>query len=305
MKIGANPLCWMNSDFPSLGGGRISVEQCLSDISRIGYEGVELEDPFMQVLDQLPKMFRSKKLACIGKWHGTHILQNGIEKEMDFLKKHLEMLSKLNAKIAILAECSQSVHQKPIALSERPRLDEEEFARLAEGLEKMAEYTRSQGFISAYHHHMGTCVQSQEDIDTLMKKTHCLGLLYDTGHLAFAKADFFAVLHNNISRITHVHCKSVRPQVLVKKLQKDSTFYSSVSDGIFTVPGDNQSNESKEAIDFKQIMATLAAHHYSGWIVMEAEQDPTKAEPFTYAQLGYQTLSSLVASIQGVAADSG
>ncbi|NGX42693.1 MAG: hypothetical protein K940chlam7_00977, partial [Chlamydiae bacterium] len=212
------------------------------------------------------------------------------------LEEHMDLLERLQGEVVVLSECSWAVHQeRETPLSQRPTVeDEKEWSRLCDGLEQMAQRVRERGFVSAYHHHMGTVIQTKEDIDKLMQQTRTLGLLLDTGHLAYAEADPLGVLREHISRVTHVHCKSVRPSVLRQKLKEDSSFFSAVVDGVFTVPGDKEQPSSEEAIDFAQVIKTLVAADYSGWVVMEAEQDPSKADPFTYAQLGYETLHSLL-----------
>ncbi len=286
IKIGANPLCWMNTDFPHLGEG-ISVEQCLSEIADIGYVGVEMEDPFLAVLDELPEMLKEYQLSCIGKWHSTKIFENTMEEELTRLHAHLDLLEKFNCDVVNLTECSQAMHQeKKTPLSKRPFLqDPELWKKLCFCLDEMAKVIHDRGFCSAYHHHMGTVVQSKEDILRLLEGTKTLGLLFDSGHLAYAGEEPLTVFHEIRSRITHVHCKAVRPSVLSEKVANDTSFFSAVIDGVFTVPGDEE-----DSIDFKEIVQTLKNTNYHGWIVMEAEQDPTKAHPYTYAQLGFETL---------------
>ena len=64
------------------------------------------------------------------------------------------------------------------------------------------------------------------------------------------------------------------------------SFMAAVMDGIFTVPGDG-------SIDYAPILKTLADHGYSGWLVVEAEQDPRKAHPLTYATMGFKNLKAM------------
>ena len=290
IKLGCNPLCWMNTDFPQM-KGQVSVVQCLSEIAMIGYEGVEMEDPFLKVIKDLPVWLHERQLQCIGKWHSTQLLENSIESELEKLEKHCDMLEALGAKIVNLAECSRAVHQeKKTSLSDRPQLKTQgDWENLCRGLDRLAIYIDKRGLISAYHHHMGTVVQSAEDIDRLMEGTKHLGLLFDTGHLLFAEADPMTVLEKHISRVTHFHCKSVRPEILKEKIDKKSSFFDAVMAGIFTVPGDDGN-----FVDYERIIDLLTSHEYEGWLVVEAEQDPEKADPFAYAQVGYETLHSLL-----------
>ena len=143
------------------------------------------------------------------------------------------------------------------------------------------------GVAMAFHHHMGTIVESDEEVGLLMRHTGpAVGLLYDTGHSAFAGGDPVALVRRHVGRIVHVHCKDTRPEVLARARAEDLSFMQAVVDGIFTVPGDG-------SIDYRTILQVLADHGYAGWLVVEAEQDPAKAHPLTYARLGFDNLALL------------
>jgi inosose dehydratase len=139
----------------------------------------------------------------------------------------------------------------------------------------------------AFHHHMGTIVETDHEIDALMAHTgEAVGLLYDTGHCVFAGGDPEPLLERHLARVVHVHCKDVRPAVLVRARATDMSFMGAVMEGIFTVPGDG-------SIDYASLLGLLAGHGYAGWLVVEAEQDPAKAHPLTYATMGYRNLYNL------------
>lgn len=293
IKIGVSPLSWMNSDMPEL-GSHIPVEKCLLDASLIGYQGVELEDPFRKIIDRFPALLKEHNLSLVAGWHSTFLLENGYEKELESLKKHMELLASLGSSIVNLAECSGAVHREERGLSERPKLAEGKLKKLSEGLEKLAEHLEKEGFKSAYHHHMGTVIQDGKDIGFLMDHTETLGLLFDTGHLRYSGEKPLAVLEKHIDRVTHVHCKNVRGSILQEKIQKDHPFFQAIVEGAFTVPGDTSDHHEDYFIDFQAIIHQLKEQGYSGWVVMEAEQDPRVADSYTYAKLGYDTLQSLI-----------
>jgi inosose dehydratase len=293
IKIGVSPLSWMNSDMPELGSD-IPVEQCLIDANEIGYEGVELEDPFRKIIDRFPDLLKQYNLSLAAGWHSTFLLENTLGQELESLKKHMDVLSSLGSHTVNLAECSGAVHREQKGLSGRPKLDTEQFKRLGEKLDLLAEYLKSQGFVSAYHHHMGTVIQDAHDVDQLMQYTKILGLLFDTGHMRYAGDCPLEVLQRHINRVTHVHCKNIRSSILKDKIKKDAPFFSSIIDGAFTVPGDTSDCEKGYDINFEAIIDCLVENEYQGWIIMEAEQDPRKADPFSYAKLGYETLKKLV-----------
>src|SRR5262249_4696693 len=149
------------------------------------------------------------------------------------------------------------------------------------------QYMAQRGVPMTYHHHMGTIVETDEEIDLLMANTGpAVGLLLDTGHIAYAGGDYLAVTRRHAKRINHVHCKDVRPDALAQARARDSSFLEAVLAGVFTAPGDG-------GIDFASFVNLLGEIGYSGWVVVEAEQDPVKAPPFTYTKLGHDHLTKL------------
>jgi inosose dehydratase len=142
----------------------------------------------------------------------------------------------------------------------------------------------AEGLSIAYHHHMGTIVQTEAEIDRLMAMTGPnLTLLLDTGHATFAGADPIALARRHRARITHVHCKDVREAMDGAARRDDLSFLDSVVDGVFTVPGDGM-------VDFPGVLSEMSG--YTGWLVVEAEQDPAKAHPLTYARMGHDNLAN-------------
>ncbi len=169
-------------------------------------------------------------------------------------------------------------------LSSRPRLADADWHDFGNRLSELAKHLSRRGIRLAYHHHMGTVVESAAEIDWLMASAEdSVGLLLDTGHLIFAGADPARLARRYAHRIVHVHCKDVRADVLARIRARETSFLDAVLDGVFTVPGDG-------CIDFAEVLAALAVAHYGGWLVVEAEQDPAKAPPFAYARLGFERL---------------
>ena len=103
-------------------------------------------------------------------------------------------------------------------------------------------------------------------------------LLYDTGHLSFSGEDAIGVLKKYVNRVKHVHLKSIRRDVINEGKEKGWSFLDCVRAGAFTVPGDGD-------FDFTPVFDILAEADYEGWVVVEAEQDPAKANPYEYACL--------------------
>ena len=287
VRLGANPIIWSNDDLRELGAD-ITLETCLSEARAVGFEGMELGHKFPREPRALAAILQRFGLECVSGWHSAELLVWGAREELTRLRPHLELLKAMGSSVLVLAEVSHAVHgdlERP--LSERPVLTARDWRELGKRLTEVAGATAAEGVRLAYHHHMGTVVQSEADIDALMAATGPeVGLLLDTGHAAFAGADPAALARRHAPRIVHVHAKDVRSNVVAEASRANWSFLRAVLAGVFTVPGDGD-------VAFGPVFTELA--DYSGWVVLEAEQDPRSANPLTYATLGYRNLRRLVA----------
>ena len=284
MRIGINPLTWSNDDLPSLGAGN-SLETCLSEAAEAGYSGVELGNKFPRQAAVLAPLLDRHGLRLVSGWYSLRLLERDDRAEFAAMASHFELLAALGCEVMVVCEVTGCVHGDPgTRLSARPRIAPERWAGFAERLTRLAERMRAAGLRLAYHHHMGTVVQTADEIDQLMSSCgEPVGLLLDTGHLRFAGDDPLQVAERHAHRIVHVHCKDVRPGVLAQVLNRDSSFLDAVVQGVFTVPGDG-------CIDFPAVLKPLARVGYAGWLVVEAEQDPVVASPRQYARMGHEYL---------------
>jgi len=289
VRIGINPLTWSNDDLPSLGRD-ISLETCLREAAATGYAGVELGHKFPRQPRTLGPILAKHKLALVSGWYSLRLLERDAAAEFEAMQPHMELLTALGSNVMVCAEVTGAVHSDMNSrLSRRPQLTKAPFDTFAERLSELAGRMRARGTRLAYHHHMGTVIQSEAEIDALMAACQPqVELLLDTGHLAFAGGDPVRAARNHAARIAHVHCKDIRPDVLQRTCNADSSFLEAVLQGVFTVPGDG-------CIDYEAVFAPLREAKYKGWLVIEAEQDPAIADPVTYATKGFETLRRLSA----------
>lgn len=287
VRIGINPITWTNDDVPELGGDT-PLETCLSEIAAAGYAGSELGGKYPRASAELGPILARHGLALVSGWYDGRILEKEVAEEFDAILPHLTLLRDLGAKVVVYADTSRGRHGAiwgPI--SERPMLAEDEWRAYGPKITALAERMADFGVGMAFHHHMGTIVETDAEVDRLMASTgEAVGLLFDSGHSRFAGGDPVALARRHARRIVHVHCKDTRPAVLADARARDRSFMDAVIDGIFTVPGDGD-------VDYASILAALREAGYAGWLVVEAEQDPAKAHPLTYAKLGYRTLRAL------------
>jgi inosose dehydratase len=287
VRIGINPITWSNDDAPELGGD-IPLEVCLSETKQAGYAGTELGGKFPRRSAELKPIMQRHGLAVISGWYDGRCDEKDVSAEMDAIGSHLQLLKDMGSTHVVYADTSRGRHGAiwdPI--SKRPSLQAEEWPTYGRKLTQLAERMADFGVCMAFHHHMGTIIETDAEVGLLMKHTgEAVGLLYDTGHSTFSGGDPLQLIKDNVKRVVHVHCKDVRKPILEKARSQDMSFMAAVLEGIFTVPGDG-------FLDYASILRVLAEANYSGWLVVEAEQDPRKAHPLTYATMGFKNLSRL------------
>jgi inosose dehydratase len=285
--LAINPLTWSNDDLPAL-GAETPLVTCLREAREAGYEGVELGNKFPRTAAELAPILAAHGLALVSGWYSARLLERDVETEFAAMQPHLELLLALGCEVMVVAEVTGSIHgERTARMSRRPWMPRGRWPEFGARLTALATLLRRAGMRLAYHHHMGTVVQSPQDVDALMACTGpAVDLLLDTGHLRFAGGDPAEFARRYAARVAHVHCKDVRGDVLETVRNRDTSFLDAVLAGVFTVPGDG-------VVDYGAVLAPLAAAGYRGWLVVEAEQDPAVAHPLTYAMLGQRNLSSV------------
>ena len=285
IKLGVAPIAWSNDDMPEL-GGKTSLEQCLNEASRAGFTGIESGGKFPKNSELLLPKLKKENLSLCSGWYGAQLLKNSAKDEFLFMRDQLKLFKDCKSPCMVFAEITNSVQGDPkTPLSQRPKLSKDEWNTLISRINEISKMMIDENMPLAYHHHMGTVIETEEETKRLMESTiDSVKLLIDTGHMLFAQGNSINLAKDFSEKLIHVHCKDIRKDVLDNSLKNDSTFRQAFLDGAFTVPGDG-------CIDYKPFLKTLKENDYSGWLVVEAEQDPAKANPFEYAKIGYNYLS--------------
>ncbi|MEH7118876.1 myo-inosose-2 dehydratase [Neobacillus vireti] len=274
---GIAPIGWRNDDIPEIGKGN-TISHLLSDIVVAGFEGTEVGGFFPEP-KVLNKEIQLRKLRIAGQWFSSYIIQDGVEEVSKAFHKHCEYLKEVSAAVAVVSEQTYSIQGKDKnVFAEKPFFTDEEWDLLCQGLNELGKIAEQYDLKLVYHHHMGTGIQTVAEIDRLMEYTdpEHVHLLYDTGHIYVSDADYMTLLNKHLDRIKHVHFKDVRTSVREQCEKERKSFLQSFLAGMFTVPGDG-------CIDFTEVYKMLLEMNYSGWIVIEAEQDPSVAHPLEYA----------------------
>ncbi len=282
VKVGISPIAWQNDDLPDLTAA-YTMEQALQEARGIGYVGVERGQRMPNDTEGLRAYLDSNNIALCGGWCSGASLINDFAAEREAVREQVEQFVALNSPCIVYAECSNTVQgQIGTPVNDRPRLSRDEILAYAKKISELAKWMADQGMPMAYHHHMGTIIESEDDVNWLMEGSGPeVNLCFDTGHLLFGGGDVMATLNRWGDRVHHVHFKDIRPEVVQDTRENNRSFLDAVIAGAFTVPGDG-------CIDFQAVANALKAMDYNGWIVVEAEQDPAKAPPYEFSKKGYQ-----------------
>ncbi len=281
VKLGIAPIGWTNDDMPALGGEN-TFEQCVSEMALAGFTGCEVGNKYPKDTAVLKEALDLRRMRIASKWFSSFLATKPFEETEKEFVKELDYLEAMGADRINVSEQSYSVQGKEelSIFDYKVHFTDEEWTKMCDGMNRLGKIAKDRGFKLCFHHHMGTGVQTIEETERLLDNTDkdLVFLCYDTGHFTFSGEDPLTVLKKYPERIGHVHLKDVRPDVLKQATEGRWSFLKAVREGTFTVPGDG-------CVDFDSVFAALDEMNYEGWLLVEAEQDPAKANPFKYAKM--------------------
>lgn len=279
VSLGIAPIGWTNDDMPDLGKEN-TFEQTVSEMALAGFKGSEVGSHYPSDPKVLKKALDLRGLTICNQWFSSFLISKPYEEtEKEFIRQ-CDFLTQVGAKCIGVSEQSYSIQgmlDRPIQEGKYV-MNDEEWDLLVTGLNKLGKIAKDKGMVLTFHHHMGTVVQTEEEIDRFMASVdpELVFLLFDSGHLSFAGIDPEKILRKYVDRVRHVHLKDLRKDVVKQSRDEKWSFLKGVRAGTFTVPGDGD-------VDFAPIFDILEEAGYEGWVVVEAEQDPAKANPLEYA----------------------
>jgi len=283
---GTNPIAWSNDDDWSI-GDHLSLDDCLSDCRRIGFDGIEKGHKMPDEGTALKAVLAGYGLRFAAGWFSTNLLVNDLDTETARLKAWIDFTKAAGGDHINACECSNTVHGNDhVAVNDRPVMTDAEWDRFSQGYEALSAFAAAEGVKMGYHHHMGTIIESAADIDRFMAMAgpHTR-LLLDTGHCTFGGADPAEVARKYMDRVTHIHAKNIRPEIMREVRDRNLSFLEGVRRGAFTVPGDPEG-----CVAFEPVLTIAAEAGYQGWLVIEAEQDSAVREPYHYQNMGFEAL---------------
>lgn len=291
VQFGVTPTLWSNDDFQDIDIG-IPFGQIVSEMALAGFSGCSRGHKYPSDPAVLKKELELRGLVISEPWVSTYFTIHGMyDATLKNFDKEVEFLHKMGSGDMVLAELGHSAHQQPIALVKNsPNFTDDQWKRLGDGLNTLGEKAQKARIKMCYHHHMGTGIMTMEHVARLAELTDpaLVNICLDTGHLHFAKGDVLEFIELYSSRIKHVHLKNIRHGVMDRVYSEGLSFKEAVLAGVFTVPGDPDG-----CMDFEAILKALSEKKFRGWMVVEAEQDPAKANPLTYAKMARSYLKKV------------
>ena len=282
VRLGICPIGWSNDDMWDLGDEN-TFQQCISEMKLAGFDGCEVGHKYPEDKTVLKHMLDARNMTIASKWFSSFLVDKPYEEvEAEFVKE-LEYLSYVGATAINVSEQSGSIQGQldtPVLDDKKRVLTDEEWDRFTTGLNKLGKIAADRGFKLCFHHHMATVVQTFEETKRLMDNTdpRYVYLCFDTGHFTFSGEDVVKAAKEFGPRIGHVHLKDIRPDMMEKAYAEGFKFRKAVLEGCFTIPGDG-------CVDYPGVFKALHDAHYEGWFIVEAEQDPAKANPLEYAKM--------------------
>ncbi|MDQ0475422.1 myo-inosose-2 dehydratase [Labrys wisconsinensis] len=289
-KLGIAPIAWWNDDLAELSDD-VSLEECLRQAGEAGFTGMETGRRFPMDPAVLGPILKAHGISVCGGWFSGLLLDGDIETEKARIAAQMQLFKAMNAPCIVYGETAGTIQgDRSAPLATKRKLSEDEVRAYGAKMTAFAEWCAGEGMPIAYHHHMAAPIETEEELDLLMRHSGpALRLLYDAGHMAFAGGDVLRVIEKHHARISHVHTKDIRQAVVDGLDRTRESFLDAVVKGAFTVPGDG-------SLDFVAIVQRLASYGYEGWFVVEAEQDPVKSPPLEMAKIGHRELLRVMAA---------
>lgn len=145
----------------------------------------------------------------------------------------------------------------------RPRLDDAGWTVLLSNLDRIKARAEQRGVTAALHPHVGTMVESREDVARILAGSG-IGLCVDTGHLLVGGTDPVALVRDELERVAHVHLKDVRVNLAEQVRAGTLSYGEAVRRGLYAPLGDGD-------VDVAALVQILEKGGYEGWYVLEQD----------------------------------
>ena len=258
LKIAGAPISWGVCEVPGW-GHQLDRERVLSEMRTAGLTATELgPDGFLPSdTGELTAVLGAHDLSCVGGFVPV-VLHEAEHDPADDLAGPLASLRAANAGVVVLAAATGAD-----GYDSRPTLSERQWATLLSNLDRLARIADEAGLLAVLHPHVGTMVETREDVDRVLNGSQ-IPLCLDTGHLLIGGTDPLELAKAVPHRIKHAHLKDVNAVLAARVRAGEVSYTEAVRAGIYTPLGTGD-------IDISGIVSVLRDNGFDGWFVMEQD----------------------------------
>lgn len=265
LRIAGAPISWGVCEVPGW-GYQLSSARVLTEMREAGLTATELgPDGFLPADPaELTTMLTGYGLSCVGGFVPV-LLHDAGHDPLDEVAGPLESLVAAGSDVVVLAASTGAE-----GYDSRPELDDAQWATLFANLDRIGEVVAARGLTATLHPHVGTMVETRDDVDRVLAGS-TIPLCLDTGHLLIGGTDPLALTLQVPERIKHAHLKDVNLELAAKVQSGEMTYTEAVAAGMYVPLGAGD-------VDIAGIVKTLEDNGYDGWYVME-QDNILDAEP--------------------------
>lgn len=249
----------------------LTSAEMVSAIAAAGYEGIDLGPlGYLGTQDDLAERLGGLLLA--GGWADLRFSDAGaFGKGLAALDATLEVFAEAppapdHLKPRPTLGCSGTPARFARPGGNAPGLEPGEWPGYAARVQQAADRCRDAGFEPAFHHHLGTYVETPEDVERLLELTD-VQLCLDTGHLLLAGGDPVTALRDWAGRVGHVHVKDGDRAILARALADGVDLRELMGRGGFAPLGEGE-------LDLPGVVRALDEIGYTGWVIIEQDTLP-------------------------------
>jgi inosose dehydratase len=258
MKIAGAPISWGVCEVPGW-GHQLAPERVLAGMREVGLSATELGPEGFLPSDpgELSALLGSYGLSCVGTFAPMLLHDAGHDPLRD-IAGPLDALAACGADVLVLAAATGDD-----GYDSRPALDDDQWATLLTNLDRLAEAAANRGVLAVFHPHVGTMVETRDDVDRVLKGSE-IWLCLDTGHLLIGGTDPLQLAREVPGRIAHAHLKDVDAAMAARVQAGELTYTEAVRQGMYTPLGSGD-------VDIAGIVTALRSNGFDGWFVMEQD----------------------------------
>jgi inosose dehydratase len=257
-KIAGAPISWGVCEVPGW-GYQLGPDQVLAEMREVGLTATEFgPDGFLPTQpDAMTRVLDHHGLQAIGGFTPL-LLHVAARDPVPEVERLLQGYDTSGAEVLVLSAVTGAE-----GYDSRPVLDDDEWMVLLSNLDRLAELARQRGVRAVLHPHVGTMIETGEEVRQVLDGSW-ISLCLDTGHLLIGGTDPAELARQAPERIAHIHFKDVDARLARRVQDGRLTYTQGVREGMYRPLGSGD-------VDVPAIVGSLRARGYDGWYVLEQD----------------------------------